>query len=214
MAIEAYIADDHAVVVDGLRSLLEAEPDITVVGHASSGRDAVREIAVLGPDVAVMDIGMPDLNGIDATRLVLQGNPAVKVVMLSVHSDAEHVLRAVEAGARGYLLKASAGSDVVAAIRAVHSGKRFFCRRIAEVVLDGYMRERGPGRALDSLSAREREVMQQLVEGKTAAAIAAALNLSPRTVETYRARLMQKLGIGNLADLVKYAIQQGMTPLD
>jgi DNA-binding NarL/FixJ family response regulator len=215
MAIAAYIADDHAVVVDGLRALLEAEPDIEVVGHANNGRIAVQEITLLRPDVVIMDIAMPDLNGIEATRLLHDRDPAIKVIILSMHSNAEHVLRAVQAGARAYLLKASAGHDVIAALRAVHSGKRYFCRKIAELVLDSQIvAERGAGSLLAGLSSRERQVMQLLVEGKTVAVIAKVLALSPRTVETYRSRLMHKLGIDNLPDLVKYAIQQGITPLD
>jgi DNA-binding NarL/FixJ family response regulator len=214
MAISVFLADDHAVVSDGLRFLLEAQQDIRVVGHASTGRDAVRQVVELQPDIVVMDIAMPELNGIEATSMIGAKSPATQVIVLSMHSDAEHIFRALQAGARGYVLKASAGTEVVKAVRTVHAGRRYLSPRIAETVIDDYIRERKTASPLDSLSMREKQVLQLFVEGKSTAAIADALALSPRTVETYRARLMQKLGISDLPGLVKFAIQQGITPLE
>jgi DNA-binding NarL/FixJ family response regulator len=214
MAISVYIVDDHAVVIDGLRCLLEAEPDIKVIGQAGDGRTAVQKIAGLAPDVVIMDIEMPDLNGIEATQLIHDRYPAIKIIMLSMNSDPEYVFRALRAGARGYLPKISPGSEVIDALRAVHAGKRYFTRQIAEAVINDYISERPAASPLDSLSSRERQVMQLFVEGQSVAVIAETLALSPRTVETYRTRLMQKLGIDNLPSLVKFAIKHGITTLE
>ena len=214
MTIVVYLADDHAVVTDGLRSLLEAAPDIKVVGHADNGRTAVQEIAKLKPDVAILDIAMPELNGIEAAQLIRERDPAVRIIVLSMHADAEHVLRALRAGASGYVLKASAGSEVISALRVVHAGKRYLSQRIAETVIDGYISEHPAASPLDELSSRERQVLQLFAEGKSIAAIARDLALSPRTVETYRSRLMLKLDIDNLPDLVKFAIQHGIISLE
>lgn len=214
MAILVYIADDHAVVVDGLRSLLEAEPDIKVIGHANNGRTAVQEIGKLKPDVVIMDIVMPELNGIEATQLIHSKYPAIQIIMLSMHSSAEYVFRALQAGARGYMLKTSAGNEVIDALRVVHAGKRYLSQQIAEFVIDDYIGAHHVTNPLDGLSSRERQVLQLFAEGNSIAVIAESLALSPRTVETYRSRLMQKLGIRNLPELVKFAIQHGITSLD
>ncbi|HUX26964.1 MAG TPA: response regulator transcription factor [Burkholderiales bacterium] len=214
MAISTYIVDDHAVVIDGLRSLLDAEPDIEVVGHASDGRTALREIGVLKPDAVIMDIAMPELNGIEAARLIHGKHPEIRIVMLSMHSSTEHVFRALQAGARAYVLKASAGSEVIDALRVVHLGRRYLSQRIAETVIDDYIGAHTATGPLDELSSRERQVLQLFAEGRSIAETAQTLALSPRTVETYRARLMQKLGIDNLPDLVKFAILHGVTSLD
>lgn len=214
MAISTYIVDDHAVVIDGLRSLLDAEPDIEVVGHASDGRTALREIGVLKPDAVIMDIAMPELNGIEAARLIHGKHPEIRIVMLSMHSSTEHVFRALQAGARAYVLKASAGSEVIDALRVVHLGRRYLSQRIGETVIDDYIGAHTATGPLDELSSRERQVLQLFAEGRSIAETAQTLALSPRTVETYRARLMQKLGIDNLPDLVKFAILHGVTSLD
>lgn len=214
MAISTYIVDDHAVVIDGLRSLLDAEPDIEVVGHASDGRTALREIGVLKPDAVIMDIAMPELNGIEAARLIHGKHPEIRIVMLSMHSSTEHVFRALQAGAQAYVLKASAGSEVIDALRVVHLGRRYLSQRIAETVIDDYIGAHTATGPLDELSSRERQVLQLFAEGRSIAETAQTLALSPRTVETYRARLMQKLGIDNLPDLVKFAILHGVTSLD
>lgn len=213
--ITVFLADDHGVVRDGLRSILEAQPDLSVVGAAGDGRQTVHQVQQLRPDVVVMDIAMPALNGIEATQRILDTCPDTEVVILSVHATTEHIYRALEAGARGYLLKESAGQEVVDAVRAAHAGRRFLSQQITENVIDGYLRQRqdAPARSpLERLSPREREILQLVVEGKSSAEIAETLYLSPKTVETYRSRLMQKLGVGDLPGLVKFAIQNGLTP--
>jgi DNA-binding NarL/FixJ family response regulator len=177
--IKVLLADDHAVVRDGLRVLLEAQSDISVVGDVANGREAVRFVLQQHPDVVVLDIAMPELNGIEATQQIHDASPSTQVLILSMHSTTEHIFRALQAGARGYLLKESAGTEV-----------------------------------LDNLSPRERQILQLVVEGKSSAEAAAMLFLSPKTVDTYRSRMMQKLGIGDLASLVKFAIQHGVTQLD
>jgi DNA-binding NarL/FixJ family response regulator len=216
MAIRVLLADDHAVVRDGLRFLLEAGGNITVVGEAADGRQAVRQVQALLPDVVVMDIAMPELNGIEATQQIRQACPSTQVVILSMYATKEHILRALRAGANGYLLKESAGQEVVDAIRAVRAGRRYLSQSIAETVIDDYVHERQAPPAqspLERLSSREREVLQLVVEGKSSTEIAEILYLSPKTVETYRSRLMQKLGLSDLPSLVKFAIQHGLTPL-
>lgn len=217
MTIRVFLADDHAIVREGLRLILEAEGDIKVVGEAGDGRKAVREVQQHCPDVVVMDIAMPELNGIEATHQIREACPSAQVIILSVYSTAEHLVRSLEAGARGYLLKESAGQEVVKALRTVHAGRRYFCQSISEKVVDDYMAQRQgvvEKSPLERLSNREREILQLVVEGKSSAEIAAILYLSPKTVETYRSRLMQKLEIHDLPGLVKFAIQHGLTPLN
>lgn len=217
MPIKVFLADDHAVLRDGLRFILETQGDIAVIGEAGDGRQAVRQVQQLRPDVVVMDIGMPELNGIEATRQIRETCPSTQVVILSVHATSEHIYRALEAGAKGYLLKESAGQRVVAAVRAVHAGHRYLCPQIGESVIDDYVLRRQGAEAkspLERLSAREREILQLVVEGKSSAEIAEVLRISPKTVETYRSRLMQKLEIHDLPGLVKFAIQHGLTPLE
>ncbi len=213
--ITVFLANDHGVVRDGLRSILEAQPDLTVVGTAGDGRQTVNQVQQLSPDVVLMDIAMPALNGIEATQRIRDTCPDTEVVILSVHATTEHIYRALEAGARGYLLKESAGQEVVNAVRAAHAGRRFLSQQITENVIDGYLHRRQdtpPRSPLERLSSREREILQLVVEGKSSAEIAGTLYLSPKTVETYRSRLMQKLGVGDLPGLVKFAIQNGLTP--
>jgi len=212
--IRVLLADDHAVVRDGLRALLEAQPGIDVVGDVANGREAVREARQLRPDVIVMDIAMPDLNGIEATLQIQDVSPSARILILSMHSTTEHIFRALQAGARGYLLKDSAGTEVVEAVRAVHAGRRYLSQKIAATVIDDYIAERHRTSPLDSLSRRERQILQLIAEGKTSAEVGAMLFLSPKTVDTYRSRMMHKLGIGDLPNLVKFAIQNGITQLD
>jgi DNA-binding NarL/FixJ family response regulator len=217
MSITVFLADDHAVVRDGLRVLLEARPDIRVIGDAANGREAVRRVAQLRPDVVVMDIAMPELNGIEAAREIGRVCPSTQVIILSMHSTTEHVFQALQAGARGYLLKESAGIEVVNAVRAVHADRRYLSQKISEGLVDNYVCQRQAAEAkspLARLSPREREVLQLVVEGNSSAEIAHILSLSPKTVETYRSRLMHKLDIGDLPGLVKFAIQHGLTPLE
>jgi DNA-binding NarL/FixJ family response regulator len=212
--IKVLLADDHAVVRDGRGGRREAQPGIRVVGHVANGREAVRFVMQQHPDVVVLDIAMPELNGIEATQQIHDASPSTQVLILSMHSTSEHIFRALQAGARGYLLKESAGTEVVDAVRVVHAGRRYLSQKIASAVLDDYISERGRASPLDNLSPRERQILQLVVEGKSSAEAAAMLFLSPKTVDTYRSRMMQKLGIGDLATLVKFAIQHGVTQLD
>ena len=213
MPITVFVADDHAIVRDGLVGLLAAQPDIRVVGTAADGRDTLREVMKQQPEVVVMDIAMPTMNGIEATRELRDRVPKARVVILSMHSSVEYVFHALEAGAYGYLLKESAAQDVVDAVRAVHVGRRYLCRKIAEMVAEGI--GRGPAASpLESLSKRERQVLQLVAEGRSSARIAVMLSLSPKSIDTYRSRLMQKLHIGDVAGLVKFAIQHGLTSLE
>lgn len=209
MKIRVFIADDHAVIRDGLRALLE--PYFDVVGSAGNGREAVRLISDCSPDVAIIDIAMPELNGIETTRLLRQKQNAARIVMLSMHHSSEHVFRAFEAGADGYLLKESASDEIVAAVRAVHAGRRYLCREIEPIALTLDDNTQGTS-PLASLSAREREVLQLVVEGRSSAEIGHLIHLSPKTVETYRSRLMKKLGVADLPALVRFAVQHGLTP--
>ena len=212
--IRVAIADDHSVVRDGLRFLLEAEGDIEVVGGAGNGNEAVRMARQLSPDVVIMDVAMPQLNGVEATLSIHDACPSVQVLILSMHSTAEHIYRALQAGAAGYLLKESAGPEVVAAVRTVHAGRRYLSQKIAETVIDDYIRERRATSPLDSLSRRERQILQLIAEGRSTADAAKLLFLSPKTVETYRSRMMVKLGVPDFAALVRFAVQHGLTPLD
>ncbi|MBS0325824.1 MAG: response regulator transcription factor [Proteobacteria bacterium] len=214
MTIRVVLADDHSVVRDGLRFLLEAEGDIEVVGAAATGREAVRVAREVKPDVVVMDLAMPLLNGTEATLQIRDALPATRVLILSMHSTTEHIYRAFQAGAQGYVLKESAGPEVVAAVRAVHAGRRYLSQKIAETVLDDYVRDRKSSGPLDSLSTRERQILQLVAEGKTTAETAQVLFLSPKTVETYRSRVMHKLGVRDFAGLVRFAVQHGLTPLE
>jgi DNA-binding NarL/FixJ family response regulator len=217
MSIKVFIADDHAMVREGLRLILEAERDISVIGEAADGRQAVRLIQRLAPDVVIMDIAMPILNGIEATEQILNSKTFTQIIILSMHASKEHIFRALEAGAKGYLLKESAGKEMVKAIRAVYAGNRFLSDRISQTVIEDYIHQRiadSEESPIKRLSPREREVLQLVVEGKTSAEIASNLFLSPKTVETYRSRLMHKLGIKDLPGLVKFAIQHGMTSVE
>lgn len=210
--ITVFLADDHTVIRDALRYLLDAQHDIKVVGDAANGRKAVRLVQELKPDVVVMDITMPELNGLLATQQIHENNPSVRVIILSIHSSTEYVYRALQAGASGYLAKESSGAEVVEAVRAVDSGQRYLNHEVAEA-LDEYIlqsRSESIGTPLNILSRREREVLQLVVEGHSSAAIAKRLSLSPKTIDTYRSRLMQKLGIKDVPGLTKFAIKHGI----
>jgi DNA-binding NarL/FixJ family response regulator len=217
MTITILLADDHAIVREGLRFLLEAQPDMEIVGEVSNGRDAIAVAADLQPDVAILDVTMPGLNGIDACEAIKECSPDTEVIILSMHSTTEHIFRALQAGALGYLLKESAPPRVVDAVRAVHRGQRFLSPSIMETLAEDYVHQRSIADAdspLSRLSAREREVLQLVVEGCSSAEIARIAHLSPKTVETYRSRLMAKLGVSDLISLVKFAIQHGLTTPD
>ncbi len=214
MSISVLIVDDHPVVAEGLRHLVETQEDMRALGCVTHSREALRRIAELEPDVVVMDVSMPELNGIEAANLIHDRTPNTQVVMLSMHSNQEYVLRALQAGARGYLLKQSASQDVLAAIRAVHQGRRFLSPQIVESVIDDYLRSGAGADRLGELSSRERQVLQLVVEGNPSAVIAKRLSLSPKTIETYRVRIMHKLGVKNVPGLVKFAIRHGLTTLE
>jgi DNA-binding NarL/FixJ family response regulator len=214
MTITVFIADDHGVLAEGLRHLLASQPEVSVVGLAENGRDAVRGVVETSPDIVLMDHGMPLLNGTEATRLIRERCPGTRVIMLSMHSDVVHVYRALQAGATGYIVKKSVAKEVVEAIWAVHRGGRYMSRQLTDRVIDHVVHRLTPEDPLDRLSSRERQVLQLLAEGHSVAEIAVTLSLSPKTVETYRARMMEKLGIYELAGLVRFAIQQGVTALE
>ena len=207
------LGDDHAVLRQGLKKILEDRRDWRVVAEAGNGRDAVREALAVNPDVAVLDIGMPLLNGIEATRQIVRRAPSVRVLILSMHSDQAYVTQAVQAGARGYLLKESAAEELIEAITALSTGKSFFSPAVAQVVFDDYVRsltDKGITDPYDLLSEREREVLQLVAEGRSSKEIAEVLSISPATVETHRAHLLQKLGFHNTVEVVRYATRRGI----
>ncbi|HMK28480.1 MAG TPA: response regulator transcription factor [Terriglobales bacterium] len=209
--IRILLADDHKLMRGGLRLLIDQQPDMMVVGEADDGRQAVALASSLKPDVAVLDIGMPNLNGIEAANQIAQAEPAPALVMLSMHSDESYVLRALRAGARGYLLKDSAESDLIRAVHAVSEGKSFFSPAVSRVLLDDYMRKLERSGAEDSyelLTPREREILQLVAEGKSNKDVANRLNLSVYTVETHRANIMQKLNLRGVPELILYAVRK------
>jgi two-component system, NarL family, response regulator NreC len=211
--IRIVLADDHKLMRSGLRVLLEQQADLTVVGEVSDGREAVALVASQRPDVLVMDIGMPSLNGIEAAAQITKSNPEVAIVMLSMHSDESYVLRALKAGAKGYLLKDSAEADLIQAVRAVAEGKSFFSPAVSKVLLDDYVRKlkrSGTEDPYDLLTPREREVLQLVAEGKSNKEVAQLLNLSVYTVETHRSNIMEKLNIHGIPELILYAVRKGI----
>ena len=210
MTIRVLLADDHTLMREGLRALLTTTRDIEVVGEVGTGREAERQVVELNPDVVLMDIAMPDLNGIEAARVIHAKCPAVRIVMLSMHATAEYVFRAFEAGASGYLLKEAACEEVITVVRTVHEGRRYLSPALADFVPAVSGHARSP---VDSLSTRERQVLQLVVEGKTSSEIARMICLSPKSVQTYRSRLMMKLGVTDVPSLVKFALEHGLTPL-
>ncbi|MBU0482689.1 MAG: response regulator transcription factor [Proteobacteria bacterium] len=215
--IRVLLVDDHRLVREGLSSLLASYETIEVVGEAANGRQAIKMAENLRPDVIVMDIAMEEMNGIEATRKIGELCPDCKVVMLSMHATAEYIHNSFNAGASGYLLKESAGQEVLEAITIVHRGRKFLSHRLSEtlageMLLDGKKAHaEGP---IQSLSPREREIVQLVVEGKSSSEIADILFLSVKTIESYRSRLMKKLGTPNIPSLVKFAIKHGLTPLE
>jgi len=214
MTIRVLIADDHGVVAEGLRSLIEAQADMKVVALVEDGREAVRRTMESSPDVVLMDIAMPVLNGTEATRVIRERRPQTRVIMLSAYTDPVHVYRALQAGAAGYIAKKSVAKEVVDAIRKAHEGRRHLSGQLTESLIDHVAHKAASEEPLQRLSSRERQVLQLLAEGHSIAQIAKALSLSPKSVETYRARLMGKLHIRDLASLVRFAIQQGVTALE
>ncbi len=211
--IRILLADDHAIVRDGLRALLEKQPDMTVSGEASDGREAVQFAGENAPDVVVMDIAMPNMNGIEATRRIVATRPATAVVILSMHQDESYVLRSLKAGARGYLLKDSLRTDVVEAIRSVAQGRSFLTRKVRSLLQEDYIREmerRGVEDSYDLLTDREREILQLIAEGRTNKEVANLLNIGLTTVETHRTHILQKLGLHSVPELILYAVRKGI----
>jgi len=216
MSIRILLADDHGIMRAGLRSLLDKEPDMEVVAEAENGRRTVQLARKLSPDVVVIDVTMPDLNGIEATRQILSEVSNVKVLALSMHSDEQFVVEMLTAGASGYLLKDCAVDELCTAIRAVVANQTFLSSEIANVVVKDYLRrlsinDFSPGSVLTS---REREVLQLVAEGKTSKQIASLLHVSVKTVEAHRQQIMDKLGIRSVAELTKYAIRKGITSVE
>ena len=207
------LADDHIVMRTGLRALLERQPNLEVVGESETGRETVELVASLGPDVVVMDVAMPVLNGIEATKTIVTQRPATAVVILSMHADESYVMRALKAGARGYLLKDSAAADLISAIQAVSQNKSFFSPKVSRILAEDYVRvlkQKGAVDSYDLLSSREREILQLLAEGKANKEVATALNISPYTVETHRRHILEKLNLHNPAELILYAVRKGI----
>jgi DNA-binding NarL/FixJ family response regulator len=211
VAISVILVDDHAVVRDGLRALLATQLDIRVVGSFGAADAALQFVAGSPPDVAVLDIELGGVDGIEAARRIQDVSPQTHILMLSMHASPEYVYQALRAGATGYVLKESAGDEVVAAVRGVHDGRRFLSEKISARSIDEYLRERGADSPLERLSARERQVMKLIVEGHTSGEVATMLGLSPKSIDTYRSRMMTKLGIDDLPGLVKFAIRNGVT---
>ena len=209
--IRILLADDHQLMRSGVRLMLEREPDLTVVGEASDGREAVALAKSLKPELVVMDIGMPNLNGIEAAHQMTQDNPELAIVMVSMHSDETYILRALKAGARGYLLKDSAEADLIKAVHAVAGGKSFFSPVVSRLLLDDYIRKlkrSGTEDSYDLLTPREREILQLIAEGKSNKDVANLLDLSVYTVESHRANLMEKLNLRGLPELILYAVRR------
>lgn len=207
------VGDDHTLVRQGLRKILEERAEWEVIAEASDGRDAVRQAMSAQPDIAILDIGMPLLNGIEATRQIVRRLPVMRVLILSMHADEAYIIQALKAGAHGYMLKDSADTDLIRGVGIVAAGKSFFSPAVAKVMLDDYVRhlaEKGITDRFDLLSVREREVFQLIAEGRSNKAIADLLSVSPATIETHRAHILQKLDIHNAAELVLYAVRRGV----
>jgi DNA-binding NarL/FixJ family response regulator len=216
MAVTLLLADDHQIVREGLWALLRGVADFRVVGEAADGQEAVQEAERLQPDVAVLDLMLPGINGLEVARRVVRRSPRTRIVMLSMHADEAYVLESLRAGASAYVLKDAGADELIQGIRAAASGKRYFSPPLSEPALGAYARK-AVGAPLDpyhTLTAREREVLQMTAEGRSGTEIAQRLFISPRTVESHRANLMRKLGLRNLKEVVRYAVQRGVLPPD
>jgi two-component system, NarL family, response regulator NreC len=212
-SLRIVVGDDHTLVRQGICKILEERADWHVVAQAGDGREAVKQVLALGPDVAILDIGMPLLNGIEATRQVVRRLPGLHVLILSMHADEAYITQALQAGAQGYLLKDSADVDLIRAVTDVAAGKSFFSPVVARVMLDDYVQHlanKGISDRLDSLSEREREIFQLVAEGHSNKEVAEILTISPATVETHRAHILQKLDVHNTAELVLFAVRRGV----
>lgn len=218
MPIRIVLCDDHQIIREGLRALLEKQPEMTVVGEAVNGLGAIKLVIDKKPDIVVLDIAMPDMNGIAAARRIFMDHPKVKILALSMHSDHHFVTEMLEAGASGYMLKDSAFGELTNAIRTIISGGLFISPHIAENVLEEFSRHAKPGhgsaRHSAELSQREKEILQMIAEGQSTKQVAGKLNVSVKTVETHRQHIMEKVGAHNVASLTKYAIREGITGLE
>jgi len=214
LEIRIILVDDHAILREGVKHLLETQPDMRVVGSFASGRSAVEFVAREHVDVAIVDMAMPELNGIEIVHRLQDTSPDTQILMLSMHSNPEHVYRALRAGAQGYVVKGALGNALFDAVRAVHGRQRYLSEVIDRNALDRYFQKQRTSDPLDWLSVREREVLQLTVEGRTIAETAQRLGISPKSVETYRGRVTAKLGIADLPALVKFAIRHGITSLE
>lgn len=215
MTITIFLADDHPLIMDGLQLILDNEPDFKVVGQAVDGRSLVQAVVKQQPDVVIVDVTMPELNGIEATRQIQEQCPDCRVIMLSMHSTPRLVLRALEAGASGYLVKGTANEEVVQAVRTVVLDQRYLSQKVADLLGQVSLTGSRIGQIKDPLqrlSDREREVLQLVVEGYSNARIAETLHLSPKSIATYRSRIMQKLNMPDLPSLIKFAIENDLTP--
>ncbi|MBS1875492.1 MAG: response regulator transcription factor [Acidobacteria bacterium] len=215
MAFRILIADDHEIVRRGLKAILSAQGDWEVVGEALTGREAVEQTRERKPDIVIMDIGMPDLNGLEATRQILKEFPGIEVLILTMHESEQLIREVLDTGARGYVLKSDAGRDLVAAVDALRRHKPYFTTKVSEMVLTGYLRgvpsrEEPEDAPRLRLTGREREIVQLLAEGKSNKEVASSLNISVKTAETHRARIMAKLGLRSIGELVRYAVRNGM----
>jgi DNA-binding NarL/FixJ family response regulator len=211
--IKILVVDDHGIVRDGLSALLNGHSEMRVVGTAADGKAAVRAAARLTPDVVVMDLALPELSGIDATARILAAQPSIRIVVLSASDTSEHVFRALRAGARGYVLKESASAEIVQAVAAVAKGDRYLSPRLTGLLIDGLLGNPSPDSPIESLSAREREVLHLTATGASSADIGLRLSLSRKTIDTYRSRVMAKVGVSDLAGLIRFAVAHGMVPL-
>ncbi len=216
MNVKIVLADDHSIVRQGLRALIEKQSDMQVIGEASNGRETVAMVQDLQPDVVLMDVSMPDMNGVEATRRIKIGFPQMKVLALSMHSDRRFAMEMLKAGASGYLLKDSAFEELVHAIRSVVSGHTYLCHKITDVVIRDYLdiSAKEVSSVFSTLTVREREVLQLIAEGRSTKDIATLLKVSVKTIETHRQQIMEKLNIHSVAELTKYAIREGLTSIE
>ncbi|MFH2037578.1 MAG: response regulator transcription factor [Candidatus Zixiibacteriota bacterium] len=214
--IKILLADDHNLLIDGLRSLLERQKNIEIVGIAKDGLEAVELAAKYHPDIILLDISMPRLNGLDAARKIIRDLPNTKIIILSMHADRKYIQESIRIGARGYILKESAVGEVIEAIKEIQKGELFFCRSVRDQVLHEYIEliRNKDNTSFSPLSVREREVLQLLAEGKSTKDTASILNVSVKTVESHRKQVMDKLGLHSIAELTKYAIREGLTQLE
>ncbi|KAF0216922.1 MAG: LuxR family transcriptional [Geobacteraceae bacterium] len=216
MSIRVLLVDDHKIVIEGLRSLLEKEPDVEVVAEAENGRESIRLARKLLPDVVLMDVAMPEMNGVDATRRIVGDIPGIKILALSMHSDKRFVVEALNAGAKGYLLKECAAEELIEAIRTVVTDEIYICKKISGVIVKEYIKQLPAPHSPSSptLTSREREILQLIAEGKSTKEIAFTMMVCISTVETFRRLIMKKLNVFSVAGLTKYAIREGLTSIE